>query len=62
MPVVGYIDAGSPEPAAQLVSAFRGGLGEIIVFGTGSDPVQAREAVSSATISAAFSKTASAEC
>jgi putative tryptophan/tyrosine transport system substrate-binding protein len=29
MPVVGYIDAGSPEPAAQLVSAFRGGLGEI---------------------------------
>jgi putative ABC transport system substrate-binding protein len=28
MPVVGYIDAGSPEPAAQLVSAFRGGLGE----------------------------------
>jgi len=29
MPVVGYIDAGSPEPAAQLVLAFRGGLGEI---------------------------------
>src|SRR6516225_4854064 len=29
MPVIGYIDAGSPEPAAQLVSAFRGGLGEI---------------------------------
>jgi putative ABC transport system substrate-binding protein len=28
VPVVGYIDAGSPEPAAQLVSAFRGGLGE----------------------------------
>jgi hypothetical protein len=29
VPVVGYIDAGSPEPAAQLVSAFCGGLGEI---------------------------------
>ena len=29
MPVIGYIDAGSPEPAAHLVSAFRGGLGEI---------------------------------
>jgi putative tryptophan/tyrosine transport system substrate-binding protein len=28
MPVIGYIDAGSPEPAAQLLSAFRGGLGE----------------------------------
>jgi len=28
MPVIGYIDAGSPEPAAHLVSAFRGGLGE----------------------------------
>ena len=23
MPVIGYIDAGSPEPAAHLVSAFR---------------------------------------
>jgi putative ABC transport system substrate-binding protein len=29
IPVIGYIDAGSPEPAAHLVSAFRGGLGEI---------------------------------
>jgi putative tryptophan/tyrosine transport system substrate-binding protein len=28
MPVIGYIDAGSPEPPAHLVSAFRGGLGE----------------------------------
>jgi putative ABC transport system substrate-binding protein len=28
MPVIGYIDAGAPEPAAHLVSAFRGGLGE----------------------------------
>jgi putative ABC transport system substrate-binding protein len=28
MPVIGYIDAGSPEPATLLVSAFRGGLGE----------------------------------
>src|SRR5262245_58721763 len=28
MPAIGYIDAGSPEPAAHLVSAFRGGLGE----------------------------------
>jgi putative ABC transport system substrate-binding protein len=28
MPVIGYIDAGLPEPAAHLVSAFRGGLGE----------------------------------
>jgi putative tryptophan/tyrosine transport system substrate-binding protein len=28
MPVIGYIDAGSPEPAAHLVSAFREGLGE----------------------------------
>jgi putative ABC transport system substrate-binding protein len=28
MPVVGYIDAGSPEPATHLVAAFRGGLGE----------------------------------
>jgi ABC-type uncharacterized transport system substrate-binding protein len=29
MPVIGYIDAGSPEPAAHLVSAFRQGLKEI---------------------------------
>jgi putative ABC transport system substrate-binding protein len=28
MPVVGYIDAGSPEPAAHLVAAFLRGLGE----------------------------------
>jgi ABC-type uncharacterized transport system substrate-binding protein len=28
MPVIGYIDAGSPEPAAHLVSAFRKGLDE----------------------------------
>ena len=28
MPVIGYIDAGAPEPAAHLVSAFRAGLGE----------------------------------
>jgi putative tryptophan/tyrosine transport system substrate-binding protein len=28
MPVIGYIDAGSPEPAAHLVSAFLRGLGE----------------------------------
>src|SRR5262245_11934903 len=28
MPMIGDIDAGSPEPAAHLVSAFRGGLGE----------------------------------
>src|SRR5262245_5833757 len=28
MPVIGYIDAGSPEPAAHLVSAFRKGLEE----------------------------------
>src|SRR5262245_48240495 len=28
VPMIGYIDAGSPEPAAHLVSAFRGGLGE----------------------------------
>jgi len=28
MSVVGYIDAGSPEPATHLVAAFRGGLGE----------------------------------
>ena len=28
MPVIGYIDAGSPEPAAHLVAAFLRGLGE----------------------------------
>src|SRR6516225_2600144 len=28
MPVIGYIDAGAPEPAAHLVSAFRAGLVE----------------------------------
>jgi putative tryptophan/tyrosine transport system substrate-binding protein len=28
MPVIGYIDAGSPEPAVHLVAAFLRGLGE----------------------------------
>ena len=28
VPVIGYIDAGSPEPAAHLVAAFLRGLGE----------------------------------
>src|SRR4051794_18134042 len=28
MPVIGYISAGSPEPAARLVAAFRMGLSE----------------------------------
>jgi putative ABC transport system substrate-binding protein len=28
MPVIGYIDAGSPEPAAHLVATFLRGLGE----------------------------------
>jgi len=28
MPVIGYIDAGSPEPAAHLLAAFLRGLGE----------------------------------
>ena len=28
MPVIGYIAAGAPEPAAHLISAFRAGLGE----------------------------------
>ena len=29
MPVIGYLDPGSPEPIAHLVTAFRTGLGEI---------------------------------
>jgi putative ABC transport system substrate-binding protein len=29
MPVIGYLDNGSPEPSAQLVAAFRKGLSEI---------------------------------
>jgi putative tryptophan/tyrosine transport system substrate-binding protein len=28
MPIIGYIDAGSPEPAAHLVASFLRGLGE----------------------------------
>jgi putative ABC transport system substrate-binding protein len=29
MPVIGFLNHGSPEPSAQFVAAFRKGLGEI---------------------------------